>query len=248
MSIPAIGSPAFPTPGDFADDDPRTGLEHTLRLFEDAVIPPLGITGRRVPSRPAAERDTGRQRTPLPLSGVVMTSTSVPVPVPASSRSGRDAWRRGVRLLERLRLRPLARPPAPVRPPRAAQVRALLAVLEEAVAVQRPADAAVAACGAPGPVPGQTARACNDAGSALLRLRARLLELPLADADLVRAQAYAGRLLSYHQWMVRQSADLAYRVHADARTEAARLQVNGLGRPADELRRLRDALREGGTP
>jgi hypothetical protein len=31
-------------------------------------------------------------------------------------------------------------------------------------------------------------------------------------------------------------------VHPDARTEAARLQLNGLGRPADDLRRLRDTL------
>jgi hypothetical protein len=37
--------------------------------------------------------------------------------------------------------------------------------------------------------------------------------------------------------------DLAFTVHPDARTEAARLQLNGLGRPADELRRLRDAVR-----
>ncbi|GGR76005.1 hypothetical protein GCM10010269_13950 [Streptomyces humidus] len=175
-----------------------------------------------------------------------MPSTSRPVPAPAPTRSGRDGERPGLRLLERLglRSRPLSAPPAPVRAPRAAQVRALLSVLEEAVAAQRPTDAAVAACGEPGPVPDRAARACGDAASALLRLRARLIELPLTDVDLVRAQAYAGRLLSYGQWMVRQSADLAYRVHTDARTEAARLQLNGLGRPADELRRLRDALKD----
>lgn len=173
-----------------------------------------------------------------------MSSTSLPVPAPAPARSGRSGGRPGVRLLERLGLRrsPPPRRPAPVRLPRPAQLRELLAVLEEAVAAQRPTDAAVAACGEPGPVTDRAARACGDAASALLRLRSRLLELPLADADLVRAQAYAGRLLSYDQWMVRQSVDLAYRVHTDARTEAARLQLNGLGRPADELRRLRDAL------
>ncbi|MDX3115934.1 MULTISPECIES: hypothetical protein [Streptomyces] len=177
-----------------------------------------------------------------------MPSTRLPVPVPAPVRSGRGGGRPGVRLLRRLGLRrPLSRRPAPVRLPRPAQVRALLAVLEDAVAAQRPTDAAVAACGEPGPVPDRAALACGDAASALVRLRARLLELPLADVDLVQAQAYAGRLLSYGQWMVRQSADLAYRVHPDARTEAARLQLNGLGRPADELRRLRDAVKEQGA-
>ncbi|MEU4878536.1 hypothetical protein [Streptomyces sp. NPDC021608] len=175
-----------------------------------------------------------------------MSSTGLPAPVPAPSPSGRDGWRPGVRLLARLGLRRRALPPrpAPTRPGRAAQARALLAVLEEAVAAQGPTDAAVAACGEPGAVPDHAARACGDAASALLRLRARLLELPLADADLVRTRARAARLLSYDQWMVRQSADLAYRVHRDARTEAARLQLNGLGRPADELRRLRDALED----
>ncbi|MFI5820643.1 hypothetical protein ACIA8I_16175 [Streptomyces rishiriensis] len=175
-----------------------------------------------------------------------MPSTSRPAPVPAPVPSARAGVRPGVRLLERLGLRRRPPPPrpAPIRLPRPAQVRALLAVLDEAVAAQRSTDAAVASCGEPGPVPDRAARACGDAASALLRLRARLLELPLADVDLVQAQAYAGRLLSYHQWMVRQSADLAYRVHTDARTEAARLQLNGLGRPADELRRLRDALKE----
>ncbi|MCX4742894.1 hypothetical protein [Streptomyces antibioticus] len=138
-------------------------------------------------------------------------------------------------------------PPVVPRPSRQVQVRALLAVLEEAVAVQRPADAAVAACGEPGPVPGQVARDCGDAASALLHVRARLRELTLTEPDLVEARAYAGRLLDYGQWMVHQSANLAFTVRRDARTEAARCQLNGLGRPADDLRRLRDTLtaREG---
>ncbi|MGW1714679.1 LLM class flavin-dependent oxidoreductase [Streptomyces sp. NPDC002156] len=34
MSTPTIGSLAFLTPGNFADDDPYTGLEETLQLFE----------------------------------------------------------------------------------------------------------------------------------------------------------------------------------------------------------------------
>ncbi|MEU9279709.1 hypothetical protein [Streptomyces sp. NPDC048341] len=122
-------------------------------------------------------------------------------------------------------------------------MRALLAVLDEAVAAQEPADAAVASCGEPGPVSGQAARDCGDASSAFLHLRARLREVALTDADLVHTRAYAGRLLDYDQWMVHQSVNLAFTVHPDARTEAARLQLNGLGRPADDLRRLRDTLK-----
>jgi hypothetical protein len=43
--------------------------------------------------------------------------------------------------------------------------------------------------------------------------------------------------------MVRQSLNLAFAPHPGAGTEAARLQINGLGRRADDLRRLRDELR-----
>jgi hypothetical protein len=159
------------------------------------------------------------------------------MPVTSPGRSA-VLRRRAALLLARLRPRP-----DPSCLPRPAQVRAQLVVLEEAVAAQRPADAAVAACGEPGPVAGQSARDCGDASSAFLHLRARLRELPLTDLDLVRMQAYAGRLLDYDQWMVHQSVNLAFTVHPDARTEAARLQLNGLGRPADDLRRLRDTLK-----
>jgi hypothetical protein len=156
-----------------------------------------------------------------------------PAPLP-----GTGPWHRALRLLARLR----GRRPAPARLSRPAQVRALVEVLDEAVAVQQLADAAVAACGEPGPVTGQAAQDCGRAGSAVLRLHARLRELPLTEADLLEAQAHAGRLLAYDPWMVRQSLNLAFTVHPDARTETARLQINGLGRPADDLRRLRDAL------
>lgn len=159
----------------------------------------------------------------------------MPVSSPGSSTALRH---RAARLVTRLRP-----PPAPLPLPRPAQVRALLAVLDEAVTAQQRADVAVASCGEPGPVCGQVARDCCDASSAFLHLRARLRKLPLTDPDLVQARAYAGRLLDYVQWMVHQSVNLAFTVHPDARTEAARLQLNGLGRPADDLRRLRDTLK-----
>lgn len=160
---------------------------------------------------------------------------------PLARLPGTGAWHRALRLLARLR----GRRPAPARLSRPAQVRALVEVLDEAVTVQQLADAAVAACGEPGPVTGQIAQDGGRAGSAVHRLNARLRELPLTEADLLEVQARAGRLLAYDQWMVRQSLNLAFTVHPDARTEAARLQINGLGRPADDLRRLRDAVKRG---
>ncbi|MEV5432636.1 hypothetical protein [Streptomyces sp. NPDC052701] len=156
---------------------------------------------------------------------------------PPTTRPGLSLWHRFLRSLHRR-----APAPAPAGVPREEQARALLAVLEEAVAAQRPADAAVAACGAPEGACGQAAQDCSRAGSRFVRLRARLWDLPLTDPGLADVRARAGRLLAYDQWMLCQALNLAFTVHPDARTEAARLQLNGLGRPADDLRRLRDSL------
>ncbi|MFC3572501.1 hypothetical protein ACFOZ0_04230 [Streptomyces yaanensis] len=141
-----------------------------------------------------------------------------------------------VRLLARRR-------PPPARPSRQAELRALTALLDEAVEAQRGADEAVAACGEPGPVRATAARECGQHSVTFHRLSGRLNSLPVTYPDLAEARARAGRLLAYHQWMVRQAMDLAFTAHADARTEAARLRLNGLGRPADDLRGLRDLLR-----
>ncbi|MFF4028399.1 hypothetical protein ACFYZ2_01270 [Streptomyces sviceus] len=153
---------------------------------------------------------------------------------------------RAVRWLAAVRpfLRPLVhRRPALVGPSRTDQLRALVAVLDEAVAAQPPADEAVAACGEPGPVSRGTARDCGQQSIALHRLRARLQDVGTTDPDLVAAQARAVRLLAYDLWMLRASMNLACTVRPGDRTEAARLRLNGLGRPADDLRRLRDTLR-----
>ena len=151
--------------------------------------------------------------------------------------TGAAAWHRIARLL-------FQRRPAPARLAHAAQLRALVAALDEAVAAQRDADLAVAACGEPGPVPGRVAQDCGHQSMVIHRLRERLRNLPLTCPELVEARTTAGRLLAYDQWMVRQALDLAFTAHADARTEEARGRLNGLGRPADDLRRLRDALHD----
>jgi len=171
------------------------------------------------------------------------TGTVRDAPVPrAARRAGVPRWLAAVPPLQRPLVRPHRRP-APVGPSRPDQLRALLAVLDEAVAAQRPADEAVAACGEPGPVARGAARDCGLQSIGLHRLRARLQDLGTTDPDLVAAQARAGRLLAYDLWMLRASMNLAFTTRPVDRTEAARLRINGLGRPADDLRELRDALR-----
>ncbi|MFG2787420.1 hypothetical protein [Streptomyces sp. NPDC048419] len=151
---------------------------------------------------------------------------------------GTVPWHRAMRTLARLHHHP-----APARPSRPAQLHGLLSVLDEAVTAQAPADAAVAACGEPGPVSRQTARSCGRQSITLHRLRSRLQDLQLTEPDLVAVQAHAARLLAYDLWMLRESLNLAFTLHPTSRTEAARLRLNGLGRHADDLRRLRDGLR-----
>jgi hypothetical protein len=174
------------------------------------------------------------------------TGTAPDAPASRAERPlGARRWLAAVQLLGAVRplLRPRRRRPAPVRPSRPEQLRALVAVLDEAVAAQTPADEAVAACGEPGPVSRGTARDCGRQSITLHRLRARLQGLGATDPDLVAAQARAGRLLASDLWMLRASMNLAFTTRPVDRTEAARLRLNGLGRPADDLRRLRDSLR-----
>ncbi|WP_329598635.1 hypothetical protein OIE43_28740 [Streptomyces pseudovenezuelae] len=163
------------------------------------------------------------------------TGTAPDAPAPRAAR-----WLAALRPLLRSLVR---RRPAPVGPSRPDQLRALVAVLDEAVAAQRPADEAVAACGESGPVSRGTARDCGQQSIALHRLCARLQDLGTTDPELLAAQARAARLLAYDLWMLRASMNLAFTVRPGDRTEAARLRLNGLGRPADDLRRLRDTLR-----
>jgi len=141
----------------------------------------------------------------------------------------------------------LRRPRAPAAPPcptHEAQLQALLEVLDDAVAAQPLADEVVAACGAYGPVPGSLAQ---DGGWQLItfnHLAFRLNELSL-DGELAQVREQASRLLAYDLRMIHESLSLAFASQQDnERIEAARLRVNGLGAPADALRRLRDDVRD----
>jgi hypothetical protein len=134
------------------------------------------------------------------------------------------------------------RRPAVPRPSRPDQLRALAEVLDEIAVSQLPSDRVVAACGEPGPVPASVARDGGRQAVLCHRLGRRLRELVLY-GDVAEARERASRLLDYHHWMVQQALNLAFTCNPDDRTEAARLHLNGLGAPADELRRLRDRIR-----
>lgn len=174
-----------------------------------------------------------------PTTGVTVRVYVPPCVLPCATAVGPDESRPGG-----ISPGPSGYPTSVELVPRTAQLKGLTCILDEAVALQIMTDRAVAACGEPGPVPGQTARDCHRQSVALHRLLGRLRSLPLTDPDLVAAQHRAGRLLVCQQWMVRQALNLAFTMHPDPRTEAARLGLNGLGRPADDLRRLRDRLRD----
>jgi hypothetical protein len=139
-----------------------------------------------------------------------------------------------------------AAPKRAVAPPssRQEQLRALAEVLDEIAAAQPLSDHVVAACGdpGPGPVPDSVARQGGRQTVLCARLGRRLRELTLY-GDVAEARERASRLLDYQHWMVQQSLNLAFTANPDARTEAARLHLNGLGAPADELRELRDRIR-----
>ncbi|MEV6209233.1 hypothetical protein [Kitasatospora sp. NPDC051914] len=142
--------------------------------------------------------------------------------------------------LGRNRTRPLP-DPAAFSLGRRTQAAALLAVLDEAVEEQVSADLALAMCGEPGPVPPGLAEQLSRQSVRYARLAGWLRALP-ADGDLAGVRDLAVRLVSYHQWMLHQSANLAFSGHHRPRCEAARQRINGLGAPADRLRELRDRL------
>ncbi|MFJ5217420.1 hypothetical protein ACIP98_22180 [Streptomyces sp. NPDC088354] len=122
------------------------------------------------------------------------------------------------------------------------QLAALAALLDEAAAAQPEADRVVAACGEPGPVPTEVARAGSRQAAVLQDIAQRLRDLPVGGEE-ADARDEAVRLLTYDHWMVRQALNLAFTANADTGTETDRLRLNGLGAPADRLRELRERVR-----
>ncbi|MEV6011853.1 hypothetical protein AB0M29_34165 [Streptomyces sp. NPDC051976] len=122
------------------------------------------------------------------------------------------------------------------------QLRALEAILDDAVAAQTPSDLVVAACGEPGPVGELVARTGGEQLMVYHRLTVRLQHLPLDGEPAELGQA-AARLFQYHEWMIHEALSLAFSSRPDARTAAARRRINGIGAPADALRDLRETVR-----
>ncbi|NMO33473.1 hypothetical protein HG826_07695 [Streptomyces sp. GMY01] len=136
--------------------------------------------------------------------------------------------------------RPRRRPVEAV--PRAEQLHALLALLDEGIAAQPSADRAVAACGEPGPVSGAVTQTAGELISVYRRLNVRLSRLSVDD-ELEPLKQYAARLLTYHQWLLHEAVNLACAaVQKDPRVDAVRRRLHGTGRPGDELRAVRDRV------
>lgn len=134
------------------------------------------------------------------------------------------------------------------------QLTALTSILDEAVAAQPVADEVVADCGRPGPVSAAVAQTGGEQISVYHKLNTRLRELPVDD-DLDDLKQRGARLLAYHQWLLHQALNLAFATNPDARVEAIRQRMRGLGDPAvglrdlrEEARELRDGVRGEGTP
>ena len=88
--------------------------------------------------------------------------------------------------------------------PRSGHLREFLRLLDEAALVLPAADEVVAACGEQSEVAVDLVRAGSRLQVVFSKLRDRLGDLDL-DQDLEPARDRAGRLLLYHQWMLREA-------------------------------------------
>jgi hypothetical protein len=117
-------------------------------------------------------------------------------------------------------------------------LRALAAVLEEAVQVQPAADAVVADCGRPGDVAGEV----GERGARLLadfvRLSHEMSQVRVADVDRPLA-VKAARQIEFHRWMLREALHLAFLANPGQRSASMRRRLAGLGPTAAGLGQLR---------
>lgn len=111
--------------------------------------------------------------------------------------------------------------------PRSGHLREFLRLLDEAALVLPAADEVVAACGEQSEVAVDLVRAGSRLQVVFSKLRDRLGDLDL-DQDLEPARDRAGRLLLYHQWMLREALLAACSVHGRDR-DTGRGWINGLG-------------------
>ncbi|WP_406209531.1 hypothetical protein OH807_38970 [Kitasatospora sp. NBC_01560] len=136
---------------------------------------------------------------------------------------------------------PTARPAEPpAGPTRAAQLRALLPLLERAVLLQPDAEVVVWGCSAPGNTEGSLALRASIVQIAYWKLR-RDLQTVRADPAL---KDEIQRLLLYHEWYVHDAVACAYAPVQSRQLVESRTRLTGLGTPAALLRDLHHRLGE----
>ncbi|GAB3366179.1 MULTISPECIES: hypothetical protein [Amycolatopsis] len=123
------------------------------------------------------------------------------------------------------------------------QLARLSSVLDRAAAVAPETETAVRACGAAGDVPGAIGHAGSELVSTYHRLREELNSIPV-DRERAPLADEIGRLLQYHQWLMRTAVQLAFSLNQDPRREAMRRRLDGVGPPAARLQALRDQVAE----
>jgi hypothetical protein len=159
--------------------------------------------------------------------------------VGAGSTTGAHPRSRLARRWNRMRHQP---PPAVVLSA-ADQLRALLLIAEEALAVVPESNRVISACGAAAMVPVSVGRTCGEQLNVVHRLRIRLETLEV-DPEFAPITEHLLRLLAYHQWMVHQAIGMAFTARPADRAEALRARLEGgLGEPADDLLAIRAELR-----
>jgi hypothetical protein len=121
---------------------------------------------------------------------------------------------------------------------RAAGLRQLAAVLEEAVQAQPAADDVVADCGRPGDVAGEVAKRGARLLVEFVRLSHEVSQVRVAEVDRPLALK-AARQIAFHRWMLREALHLAFLANPGQRSASMRRRLAGLGPTAAGLRQLR---------
>jgi hypothetical protein len=118
---------------------------------------------------------------------------------------------------------------------------AMVEVLELAVDLQGAAERIIRACAQPGETPAWVAREGGRVAREYYLLHARLGALDTHEVP-YPVQRRGAELLSYHMRLLDACLNLAFPKYRSPKLESRRMQLGGLGPPAEELRILRDEL------
>jgi hypothetical protein len=120
---------------------------------------------------------------------------------------------------------------------------AVFEVLDWATALQPAAERIIRACAEPGETPNWVTQEGSRLAREFWLLHARLDALAPGVAR-VEVRQRAAELLAYHMTLLDACLNLAFPKYRSPISEARRLRVRGLGQPAEDLRILRDELRQ----